>query len=62
MPAGVPVATVSIGNARNAGLLAVRILAASDPALREAMVAFQQQLAESARAKGDVVKNAAIGQ
>ena len=34
MPAGVPVATVSIGGARNAGLLAVRILAASDPKLR----------------------------
>ena len=35
MPAGVPVATVAIGGARNAGLLAVRILAATDPALRE---------------------------
>ena len=34
MPAGVPVATVSVGNARNAGLLAVRILAATDPELR----------------------------
>src|ERR1700759_4734570 len=51
MPAGVPVATVSIGGARNAGLLAVRILAASDPELRERMVTFQQQLAESARTK-----------
>ena len=37
MPAGVPVATVSVGGARNAGLLAVRILAAADPALRERM-------------------------
>ena len=51
MPAGVPVATVSIGGARNAGLLAVRVLAASDPALREQMVAFQAALADSARAK-----------
>ena len=51
MPAGVPVATVSIGGARNAGLLAVRILAASDEALAERMITFQQQLAESARAK-----------
>ena len=51
MPAGVPVATVSIGGARNAGLLAVRVLAASDPALREQMVAFQSALADSARAK-----------
>ena len=47
MPAGVPVATVSIGGARNAGLLAVRILAVSDPALRSRIVAFQKDLAES---------------
>ncbi len=44
MPAGVPVATVAIGNARNAGLLAVRILAASDPTLREAMARYQRAL------------------
>src|SRR6058998_862959 len=44
MPAGVPVATVSIGGARNAGLLAVRILAAADPALRQRMRAFQASL------------------
>jgi 5-(carboxyamino)imidazole ribonucleotide mutase len=44
MPAGVPVATVSIGGARNAGLLAVRILAASDDGLRRRMVAFQDDL------------------
>jgi 5-(carboxyamino)imidazole ribonucleotide mutase len=44
MPAGVPVATVSIGGARNAGLLAVRILAASDAALRSKMAAYQQDL------------------
>ncbi len=59
MPAGVPVATVAIGNARNAGLLAVRILAASDPRLREAMVAFQERLADSAREKGLAVRDAA---
>ena len=51
MPAGVPVATVSIGGARNAGLLAVRILASSDPALLERMTAFQQQLRELAQSK-----------
>jgi 5-(carboxyamino)imidazole ribonucleotide mutase len=51
MPAGVPVATVSVGGARNAGLLAVRILAAADPALRDRMVAFQAELADTARAK-----------
>ncbi|WP_414635941.1 5-(carboxyamino)imidazole ribonucleotide mutase [Amycolatopsis sp.] len=44
MPAGVPVATVSVGGARNAGLLAVRILAASDPALRDRMATFQADL------------------
>lgn len=45
MPAGVPVATVSVAGARNAGLLAVRILAASDEALRDRMVGYQQGLA-----------------
>ncbi|MEV4148242.1 5-(carboxyamino)imidazole ribonucleotide mutase [Amycolatopsis sp. NPDC049691] len=44
MPAGVPVATVSVGGARNAGLLAVRILAASDEGLRAKMAKFQQDL------------------
>ena len=44
MPAGVPVATVSIGGARNAGLLAVRILGVADPRLRERMVSFQDGL------------------
>jgi len=46
MPAGVPVATVSVGGARNAGLLAVRVLAASDPALRERMAEFQASLSD----------------
>ena len=57
MPAGVPVATVAIGNARNAGLLAVRILAASDEALRQRMVDFQAELKASAQAKGSTVRN-----
>jgi 5-(carboxyamino)imidazole ribonucleotide mutase len=51
MPAGVPVATVSIGGARNAGLLAVRILATSDPELADRMTAFQAELADAAAAK-----------
>jgi 5-(carboxyamino)imidazole ribonucleotide mutase len=51
MPAGVPVATVSIGGARNAGLLAVRILGAGDPALVERMREFQASLADAARDK-----------
>src|SRR3954454_4964048 len=51
MPAGVPVATVSIGGATNAGLLAVRILATSDDALQARMAQFQAELAETAKAK-----------
>ncbi|WP_336207913.1 5-(carboxyamino)imidazole ribonucleotide mutase [Nonomuraea sp. LPB2021202275-12-8] len=53
MPAGVPVATVAVGGARNAGLLAVRILAASDAALRSRMEEFQGRLKEQAYAKGE---------
>ena len=56
MPAGVPVATVSVAGARNAGLLAVRILAAGDgpeaARLRESMLAFQDSLRVEATAKG----------
>ena len=51
MPSGIPVATVAIGGARNAGLLAVRILASADGELRQAMADFQSTLAEAARAK-----------
>ncbi len=51
MPAGVPVATVGVGNARNAGLLATRILAAGDPERTAAMLAFQQRLLDASRAK-----------
>jgi 5-(carboxyamino)imidazole ribonucleotide mutase len=57
MPAGVPVATVSIGGARNAGLLAVRILAASDAELAKRMAAFQQDLAATARAKDQALQD-----
>ena len=49
MPAGVPVATVAVGGARNAGLLAVRILAAGDPAMTERVVRFQEKLADTTR-------------
>jgi 5-(carboxyamino)imidazole ribonucleotide mutase len=51
MPAGVPVATVAIGNARNAGLLAVRILATADPTLAEKIVVFQERMADTVREK-----------
>ncbi|GAB6983695.1 5-(carboxyamino)imidazole ribonucleotide mutase [Nocardioides pyridinolyticus] len=61
MPAGIPVATVAVGGARNAGLLAVRILAASDPALQEKLVEFQAALRDAAAAKGEVVRNDSAG-
>ncbi|HVV77905.1 MAG TPA: 5-(carboxyamino)imidazole ribonucleotide mutase [Mycobacteriales bacterium] len=57
MPAGVPVATVSVAGARNAGLLAVRILGVSDDALRAAMVKFQEGLADTARSKNDALQS-----
>jgi 5-(carboxyamino)imidazole ribonucleotide mutase len=61
MPAGIPVATVAIGGARNAGLLAVRILAAAeDPAaaaLRARLVSFAEHLADQARAKGAALRD-----
>ncbi|PRZ38618.1 5-(carboxyamino)imidazole ribonucleotide mutase [Antricoccus suffuscus] len=57
MPAGVPVATVSIAGARNAGLLAVRILGASDPAIRAKMVTFQADLADAARSKNEALQS-----
>lgn len=60
MPGGVPVATVAIGNAKNAGLLAVRILATADDergvALRTAMRAYQDGLSAQAKAKGEAVR------
>jgi 5-(carboxyamino)imidazole ribonucleotide mutase len=56
MPAGVPVATVAVGGARNAGLLAVRILAAADDELRARMLAFQEQLRATAQAKGAALR------
>lgn len=60
MPAGIPVATVAIGNAKNAGLLAVRILSVADDVdgleLRRAMAEYQANLTEQARAKGETVR------
>ena len=57
MPAGIPVATVAVGGARNAGLLAVRILAVADPGLRAKMTDFQARLTEQARAKGAALRS-----
>jgi 5-(carboxyamino)imidazole ribonucleotide mutase len=56
MPAGVPVATMAIGGGRNAGLMAVRILAASDPALLEKMAAFQRTLEAAVTEKDAAVR------
>ena len=63
MPAGIPVATVAVGGARNAGLLAVRILGAADgpqaEALRAELTAFAERLADQARAKGAALRDSA---
>jgi 5-(carboxyamino)imidazole ribonucleotide mutase len=56
MPSGIPVATVAVGGARNAGLLAVRILAAADDALRARMLEFQAGLTVQAQAKGEALR------
>jgi 5-(carboxyamino)imidazole ribonucleotide mutase len=56
MPAGIPVATVAVGGARNAGLLAVRILAVGDPALSARMAEFQAGLRATAQAKGEALQ------
>lgn len=61
MPAGVPVATVSIGGARNAGLLAVRVLGASDSALRDRMAAFQASLEQMVLEKDEALRQRLLG-
>ncbi|HEY5184809.1 MAG TPA: 5-(carboxyamino)imidazole ribonucleotide mutase [Actinomycetes bacterium] len=61
MPAGVPVATVAVGAARNAGLLAVRILATADDALRARMGVFQADLNAQATAKGEALRRRVAG-
>jgi 5-(carboxyamino)imidazole ribonucleotide mutase len=58
MPGGVPVATVAIGNAKNAGLLAVRILAASDEPFRQAMARYQQDMGDTVRRKDRALRDA----
>ena len=58
---GVPVATVSIGGARNAGLLAVRILAAADPALLKRMQAFQTSLEQVVADKDEALRARLLG-
>ena len=62
MPAGVPVATVSIGGARNAGLLAVRMLGSSDPVLRARMEEFQADLERQVMAKDRALQERLLGE
>ncbi|AZA09842.1 5-(carboxyamino)imidazole ribonucleotide mutase [Corynebacterium pseudopelargi] len=62
MPAGVPVATVSIGGAQNAGLLAVRILGAGDEQLTQRMAEYQEQLREKVEAKDEALRRKLMGQ
>jgi 5-(carboxyamino)imidazole ribonucleotide mutase len=58
MPGGIPVATVAIGNAKNAGILAARILGVSDPALQARLLDYERALADLARSKGQAVRDA----
>ena len=62
MPAGVPVATVSIGGARNAGLLAVRILGAADPALQKRMADYQASLEKMVLEKDAALRQKLLGE
>lgn len=62
MPGGVPVATVSIGGAKNAGLLAVRILSAGDPALVEKMAAYQENMAAEVEKKDEKLRSQLLGE
>ena len=62
MPGGVPVATVSIGGAKNAGLLAVRILGAGDPAQLEKMATYQAELAAEVEQKDNALRQRLMGE
>ena len=62
MPSGVPVATVSIGGAKNAGLLAARILGAGDPAIQDKMVDYQKQMAEKVEQKDKNLRDKLLGE
>lgn len=61
MPGGVPVATVSIGGAKNAGLLAARILGSSDPAIQRRMVNYQATMAEEVEQKDEALRQRLLG-
>lgn len=61
MPGGVPVATVSIGGAKNAGLLAARILGASDPEIQRRMVDYQENMAQEVERKDEALRERLLG-
>ena len=61
MPAGVPVATVSIGGAKNAGLLAARIIGASDPGVRQKMADYQASMAAEVERKDEALRSRLMG-
>ena len=61
MPGGVPVATVSIGGAKNAGLLAARILGSSDPAIQRRMVDYQATMAQEVERKDEALRERLLG-
>lgn len=62
MPSGVPVASVSIGGAKNAGLLAARILGAGDPATQDKMVDYQKRMAEEVEQKDKNLRDKLLGE
>lgn len=62
MPSGVPVATVSIGGAKNAGLLAARILGAGDPAIQDKMMDYQKRMAEEVEQKDKNLRDKLLGE
>ena len=62
MPSGVPVATVSIGGAKNAGLLAARILGAGDPVIQDKMVNYQKRMAEEVEQKDKNLRDKLLGE
>ena len=62
MPSGVPVATVSIGGAKNAGLLAARILGAGDPVIQDKMVDYQKRMAEEVEQKDNNLRDKLLGE
>lgn len=62
MPSGVPVASVSIGGAKNAGLLAARILGAGDPAIQDKMMDYQKRMAEEVEQKDKNLRDKLLGE